>query len=138
MVKALDCGVRGHRFRSHQLLPRESFSPRSFLLEFSLPTGEDLNISHLCFLYNPVPRGKMKKNKKIKFFIRPLYMQARNPGLKHLQALARLTLFLIADASPLVSDNTRKKCTGRRSNCTYGSYRVSNRSFIGTTASANS
>ena len=25
VVKALDCGVRGHRFESHLLLPREGF-----------------------------------------------------------------------------------------------------------------
>ena len=27
VVKALDCGVRGHRFESHLLLPRKGFSP---------------------------------------------------------------------------------------------------------------
>ncbi len=64
VVKALDCGVRGHRFKSHQLLPREGFSPRMFLLKCSLPTEEDLNISRWCFLSNPAPWGKMniKKN----------------------------------------------------------------------------
>ena len=38
VVKALDCGVRGHRFESH--LGRVFHL--DFLLEFSLPTGEDL------------------------------------------------------------------------------------------------
>ncbi len=66
MVKALDCGVRGHRFKSHQLLPREGFSPRIFLLEFSLPTGENLNISRWCFLSNPLGKNECKKKKKKK------------------------------------------------------------------------
>ncbi len=68
MVKALDCGVRGHRFKSHQLLPKEGFSPRIFLLEFSLPTGEDL-YKPLVLSVQSCPSGKnecKKKNKKKK------------------------------------------------------------------------
>ena len=60
MVKALDCGVRGHRFKSHQLLPIGRVFHLDFLLEFSLPTGKDLIQATLCFLSNPAPRGKIK------------------------------------------------------------------------------
>ena len=47
MVKALDCGVRGHRFKSHQLLPREGFSP-GFSPEIFPPNR--LIQGTLCFL----------------------------------------------------------------------------------------
>ena len=60
VVEVLDCGVRGHIFKSHQLLPREGFSPG-----FSpLPTGKDLIQATLCFLSNPAPRVENKRQEK--------------------------------------------------------------------------
>ena len=65
MVKTLDCGVRGHRFESHLLLPREGFSlgfspgisppdrkglnPLTGIGALKRPTGSDLLISITLF-----------------------------------------------------------------------------------------
>ena len=61
MVKALDCGVRGHRFESHQLHLGRVFLQ---VLWFPFP-GEALN-KPLVLSANPAHLGKMflKKKKK--------------------------------------------------------------------------
>ena len=66
MIKALDCGVRGHRFESHLLLPREGFSP-GFSPGISPSDRKGLNTSHIVLPVQFCPSGRInvKKEKKL-------------------------------------------------------------------------
>ena len=73
VVKALDCGVRGHRLESHLLLPREGFSP-GFSPGIFPPDRKGLNISHTVLPVQSFGEKLTLKKKKKKLVALHMYI----------------------------------------------------------------